>query len=189
MAQNWNAWGTSWGLSWDGYWGTLDVLPEDTPDYGHATHPNLKLRRIVDVKVRGTGGQLVISGGHGAVKVGQERTAAVIQFGVGTILRVRPGVGTVSAAVHQAVRVSGEGATLHALPSRGQCCAGVGTAGVGRLIQIKCHGGKTAAGVCLAGRGNQLSISAGELDDVFAVRNPTDEELAVLAYQLYKLVA
>lgn len=189
MAQNWNAWGTSWGLSWDGYWGTLDVLPEDTPDYGHATNPNLKLRRIVDVKVRGTGGQLVISGGYGAIKVGQERTATVIQFGIGAVIQLRTNGGTAKAAVHQYAKVSGEGATLYYLPSGGRCCTGFGTSGSGSLIQIKGYGGRAATGVRLGGYGNKLSILPGELDDVFAVRNPTDAELAVIAYQLYKLVA
>lgn len=189
MAQNWNAWGASWGLSWDGYWGTAEVLPADTPDYGRAVNPNLKLRQIIDVKVSGTGAQIIVSGGPGDVRVEQERTESVREFGVGAVLRLQTGVGGVRAVTHQDACISGTGARLYAFPSGGSCAAGFGCAGTGSLIQIKGSPCRVAVGVAHTGTGNQLSISGGELDDVFAVKNPGDEELAVLAYQLYKLVA
>lgn len=184
MAQNWNAWGTSWGLSWDGYWGTLDVLPEDTPDYGHATNPNLKLQRIVDIKVRGTGGQMVVSGGRGGTYAEQERRYSVQQYGTGAKLQLRPGRGSAKTTVSIAQRVSGNGQHLRARAGRGAITSGCRNSGIGNKVTMRFGAGRCSTGISVSGGGGKLSISAGTIDDVFVVKNPTDEELAILALRL-----
>ena len=44
--------------------------------------------------------------------------------------------------------------------------------------------GRCSTGISVSGGGGKLSISAGTIDDVFVVKNPTDEELAILALRL-----
>ncbi len=187
MTSAWSrAWGESWGLSWGL---TYEANQDDLTEYGHSTNPNLKLRRIQDVRVSGEGAQLVISGGVGEVRAGQERIESVRVFGTGAVLRPLPSSGKVFADQRIAVRQTGTGVRLELVAGCGAAAAGVTPKGSGISLKIVGGAGSQRTGVSVSGGGKQISVTAGVLDDVFAVRNPTDEELAVIAYQLYKLVA
>lgn len=185
-----SAWARSWGESWGLSWGlTYEANQDDLYEYGRSANPNLKLGRIQDVHVSGIGAQLVISGGIGSVKAEQERTQSVHQFGVGAIVKLRTGNGKARAVQHRAILQNGTGGRLFSSAGRGRVSTGLGCAGKGAQMRLGTGRGSASSGCAVRGSGNRLSIRAGVLDDVFAVRNPTDEELAVIAYQLYKLVA
>jgi hypothetical protein len=168
---------------------TYEANQDDLYEYGRSTNPNLKLRRIQDVHVSGIGAQLVVSGGTGGVRAGRERVESVRVSGTGAVLRPLPSLGRVFTAQYVAIHQGGEGARLELVAGCGAAAAGVTPKGSGISLKIVGGAGSQRTGVSVSGGGKQISVTAGVLDDVFAVRNPTDEELAVIAYQLYKLVA
>lgn len=185
MTSAWNrAWGESWGLSWGL---TYEANQDDL--YGRSTNPNLKLRRIVDVHVAGSGAQLVVSGGRGDVRAGRERSQSVRLFGVGAAINLRTGSGKSRAEQCKSILQNGAGGRLFPSAGRGTCLSGSACGGRGAQLRLVCGTGSQTVGVTTTGTGNQLSITAGQLDDVFTVKNPTDEELAVLAITMFAKAA
>lgn len=189
MAQNWNAWGESWGLSWDGYWGTLDVLPPDTPDHRPRTNPNVRFTPVRSARV-------TLLGSSARAETGSVRA-------VGAVVAARPPV-RVRYVEYANVRVTGAGAlaSVGRVRARGAAttriygvrakAATVGVSARGAAKVALCgaaccsiHGGASANG------GARARISV--FEEVVAsvprisgrgVHNPTDEELALLAIRL-----
>jgi len=184
-----NSWGQSWGRAWGHSWGLTWEANQDELEYGRATNPNLKLIRIHDVRVSGTGASLQVTGGSGGVTAGVERSIPVRIFGVGAILSVSGGSGGAAAETHVPVRALGTGAQIQLATSYGEIVTGFGCPGAGAVLSAQGGQGGAASGISVSGGGNEISISTGTLDDVFSVKNPTDEELAAIAYHLYKRVA
>jgi len=180
----WNrAWGESWGLSWGL---TYEANQEEL--YGRATNPNLKLQRIAEAYVHGTGARLTLRQASGQVTaVAEEERAGVLHLGTGTKLYLVPSYGGVRAEQH--ATVSGRGRALRLRLVGGNAATGAGVCAEGAKLSLFTEGGVVSAGASASVAGATLDLRTGELDDVYAGGNPSDEELVLAAYYLYKMVA
>ena len=169
-------WGMSWGGSWGGSWGPIEVYEWDTTQ-GMA-QPNLRFEPIREVEVRVSRTTAVVKTTTALRGTG---AAAAAGFRDSTVMYVRApsAIGVANAFV----RVARHGARVE---FRGAGCAANGFA----------HTDRTTCGVstrCTPARGE--AVAAAKLGyagssaygaPAKGVKNPTDAQLATLAYTLVR---
>lgn len=178
---SWNAWGVFWGDSWGSSWGPLHEVEEGRRP---RTHPNLKLQRIRE-------GYVLLQGADGRMQCGWVTArGGVIEEQAFEL----PGVAYVwgTASYGRTGQIVARGASVAELCGISAAadtgvvhgCGGAGQTMSGCMAQV------TGGGVGASGAGAaQLEWDEGSegFEGVIAgkgVRNPTDEELALLAIRL-----
>lgn len=177
-----NAWGVFWGDSWGTSWGPLHEVDELRPP---RAHPNLKLQRIREgyvllsgVSASGQAGQITARGAVHVPVVVEEVGAAVTI--AGAVAYGRTGVLVATGSSVAALCGVQVDSVTGACTVSGHAAASLGAVA-----------GTTGAGVVAADGGCCATLEWSEEAESFSgdlggrgIRNPSDEELALLAIQL-----